>query len=264
MHRYIPILPDFSDQIELEQFSPQTVNQFFNEGTKLPIQERLLRLKEGIQQAAEKASRNPDEIRLVAVSKTKPVEAVRETAKMGHLIYGENRIQQALEKIEALEDLPLLEWHLVGHLQKNKARFCPGKFQWLHSLDSLELAQRLDRFCLEREVSLNVLVQLNLSKEDSKSGLKGWDQLQSLAEEVMKLKRLHLRGLMTMPAPDQGEEQTRHVFAKLRELQLCLKQNLEAPEIDQLSMGMTADYGWGILEGAPLIRIGSAIFGPRY
>ena len=230
----------------------------------MQIQERLLRLKEGIQQAAEKVGRNPDEIRLVAVSKTKPAEAVREAVQTGHLIYGENRVQEALEKMEALDDLTLLEWHLVGHLQKNKARFCPGNFQWLHSLDSMELAQRLDRFCLEREVSLNVLIQLNLSNEDSKSGLRGWEQLQPLAEEVMKLKRLHLRGLMTMPAPDQGEARTRHAFAELRELQLRLQQNFEAPEIDQLSMGMTADYGWAILEGATLIRIGSAIFGPRH
>ena len=110
----------------------------------MQIQERLLRLKEGIQRAAEKIGRNPDEIRLVAVSKTKPAEAVREAAQTGHLIYGENRVKEALGKIEALDDLPLLEWHLVGHLQKNKARFCPGNFQWIHTLDSIELSQKME------------------------------------------------------------------------------------------------------------------------
>ena len=114
------------------------------------IQERLLRLNESIQQAAEKANRSLDEIRLVAISKTKPAEAVREAFKAGQLVFGENRVQEAVEKIDVLQDLSDLEWHLVGHLQKNKARFCPGRFQWIHSLDSLELAKRLSRACLEQ------------------------------------------------------------------------------------------------------------------
>ena len=157
------------------------------------IQERLLRLNESIQQASEKANRSLDEIRLVAISKTKPVEAVREAFKVGQLVFGENRVQEAVEKIDVLQDLSGLEWHLVGHLQKNKARFCPGRFQWIHSLDSLELAKRLSRACLEQNTSLNVLIQLNLSGEDSKSGLEDWEQLRHLSEELMNLENLELR-----------------------------------------------------------------------
>ena len=175
----------------------------------MQIQERLLRLNESIQQAAEKANRSLDEIRLVAISKTKPAEAVREAFKAGQLVFGENRVQEAVEKIDVLQDLSGLEWHLVGHLQKNKARFCPGRFQWLHSLDSLELAKRLSRTCLEQNTSLSVLIQLNLSGEDSKSGLEDWEQLRNLSEELMNLEKLELRGLMTMPAPDQDERETR-------------------------------------------------------
>ncbi|MGA0159468.1 MAG: YggS family pyridoxal phosphate-dependent enzyme, partial [bacterium] len=178
-------------------------------------------------------------------------------------VFGENRVQEAVEKIDVLQDLSGLEWHLVGHLQKNKARFCPGRFQWIHSLDSLELAKRLSRTCLEQNTSLNVLIQLNLSGEDSKSGLENWDQLRNLSEELMNLEKLELRGLMTMPAPDQDEIETRRVFARLREMQERLKSELNAPQIDQLSMGMTSDYAWAILEGATMIRVGSAIFGAR-
>ena len=228
------------------------------------IHERLLRLNESIQQASEKAQRSLDEIRLVAISKTKPADAIRGAFKAGQLTFGENRVQEAIEKIDDLHDLSQLEWHLVGHLQKNKARFCPGRFQWIHSLESLELAKRLERLCQEQKTSIKVLIQLNLSEEDSKSGLGDWEQLMPLAEEIMKMEMLELRGLMTMPAPNQGEAETRKVFAQLREMQQRLQSSLDAPKIDQLSMGMTSDYEWAILEGATMIRVGSAIFGPRH
>ena len=230
----------------------------------MQIHERLLRLNESIQQASEKAQRSLNEIRLVAISKTKPADAVREAFKAGQLTFGENRVQEAIEKIDDLHDLSQLEWHLVGHLQKNKARFCPERFQWIHSLESLELAKRLERLCQEQKTSIKVLIQLNLSEEDSKSGLGDWDQLMLLAEEIMKMEMLELRGLMTMPAPNHGEAETRKVFAQLREMQQRLQSSLDAPKIDQLSMGMTSDYEWAILEGATMIRVGNAIFGPRH
>ena len=207
--------------------------------------------------------RSPNEVVLLPVTKKWPVDAVRFCKDAGIGKVGENRVQEAVKKIDVLQDLSGLEWHLVGHLQKNKARFCPGRFQWIHSLDSLELAKRLSRTCLEQNTSLNVLIQLNLSGEDSKSGLEDWEQLRNLSEELMNLEKLELRGLMTMPAPDQDERETRRVFARLREMQERLKSELNAPQIDQLSMGMTSDYAWAILEGATMIRVGSAIFGVR-
>lgn len=188
---------------------------------------------------------------------------IQDAVDRGHLIFGENRVQEALPKIEALREVPGIEWHLVGHLQKNKARFCVGNFQWLHSLDTLELAHKLEQRCDARKQPLNLLIQLNLSAEDSKSGLSGWEELLPLAEKVQELKWLKLRGLMTMPAPNLGETRTRQSFSKLRELRDRLRQSLANPDISELSMGMTADFEWAILEGATMIRVGSAIFGAR-
>ncbi len=227
------------------------------------IHEQLNNINERIKNAAKAANRDAAEIRLIAVSKTKPVSMIQDAVDRGHLIFGENRVQEALPKIEALREVPGIEWHLVGHLQKNKARFCVGNFQWLHSLDTLELAHKLEQRCDARKQPLNLLIQLNLSAEDSKSGLSGWEELLPLAEKVQELKWLKLRGLMTMPAPNLGETRTRQSFSKLRELRDRLRQSLANPDISELSMGMTADFEWAILEGATMIRVGSAIFGAR-
>ena len=229
----------------------------------MQIHERILRLNESIQQATDKSNRNLDQIQVVAISKTNSADAVQEAFNAGQNIFGENRVQEAIEKMEELQNFTQLEWHLVGHLQKNKARFCPGRFQWIHSMESLELAKRLEKACLEQKQNINVLIQVNLSGEDSKSGLGNWDQLISLSEEIMKMEKIELRGLMTMPSPNQGEVKTRKVFSMLREMQLKLQSTLDVPNIDQLSMGMTSDYEWAIMEGATMIRVGSAIFGPR-
>ena len=227
------------------------------------VAEALASLQDRIAEATRKSGRDADAVRLIAISKTKPPELLRQAVEAGQLVFGENRVQEALEKIEALSDVPSLEWHLVGHLQKNKAKFCPGRFHWLHSADSADLIARLESRCAEAEWPMQVLLQANLSHEASKSGLHDWPGIQRLAEQVLECQWLRLRGLMAIPAPDLGEVETRRLFAKLRGWRDQLQQGLDVLDCTELSMGMTADFEWAILEGATMVRVGSAVFGAR-
>lgn len=227
------------------------------------VAEALATIQDHIAETARKSGRDAAAVRLIAISKTKPPELLREAVVAEQLVFGENRVQEALEKMEALADVPNLEWHLVGHLQKNKAKFCPGRFHWLHSVESAELVTRLETCCAEAEWPMQVLLQVNLSHEDSKSGLHNWSGIQRLTEQFLTCKWLQLRGLMTIPAPELGELETRRLFAKLRGWRDQLQQEFNAPDCTELSMGMTADFEWAILEGATMVRIGSAVFGAR-
>ncbi len=225
--------------------------------------ENLSHIHDRLHQAATQAGRSPEAVRLIAVSKTKPVSQLQEAIDAGQLVFGENRVQEALEKQEALSH-PDLEWHLIGHLQKNKAKLVPGRFAWVHSVDSLELAQRLEKHAAATEVPLKILLQLNTSAEESKSGMSGWDEVRPLAEQILQnCPHLQLKGLMTIPAPDVGEGATRRAFAQLRTWNERLRTELDLPDLTELSMGMTSDFEWAVLEGATLVRIGSALFGAR-
>ena len=177
--------------------------------------------------------------------------------------FGENRIQEALGKIEVLNNSPQVEWHLIGHLQKNKVKFCPGNFQWIHSVESIELANKLEVRCALTNKNINVLIQVNLSREKSKSGLQKWDDILRVAESISAGQWLKFRGLMTIPAPNFGELKTRKIYEQIRKWRDKLRHELDSAEITELSMGMTADYHWAIQEGATMIRVGTAIFGPR-
>ena len=152
---------------------------------------------------------------------------------------------------------------MIGHLQKNKVKFCPGNFQWIHSIDSIELAKKLEERCAFKQQNINVLIQVNLSHEKSKFGVQQLDELLQLSETLQVKNWIKLRGLMTIPEPDLGEASTRKIFEKLRIWREKLQNELCAPEINELSMGMTADFKWAIQEGATMIRLGTAIFGPR-
>jgi hypothetical protein len=152
---------------------------------------------------------------------------------------------------------------LIGHLQKNKVKFCPGNFQWIHSLESVELAKKLEARCALTNKNINVLIQVNLSQEESKSGLQEWDDILRLAESISDGQWLKFRGLMTIPAPNLGELTTRKIYEQIRKWRDKLQQEFDSPEITELSMGMTADYHWAIQEGATMIRVGTAIFGAR-
>jgi len=227
------------------------------------VKDNLALVQQQITQAAIQSGRTPEEIQLIAVSKTKPVELIKEALAVKQTAFGENRIQEALGKIDVLRNSPEVEWHLIGHLQKNKVKFCPGNFQWIHSVESVELANKLEARCALTNKNINVLIQVNLSREKSKSGLQKWDDILRVAESISAGQWLKFRGLMTIPAPNFGELKTRKIYEQIRKWRDKLRHELDSAEITELSMGMTADYHWAIQEGATMIRVGTAIFGPR-
>ncbi len=214
-----------------------------------------------LNQACFTAGRHPETVHLLAVSKLHPAEAVRQAHAAGLCAFGENYVQEGLDKIAVLADLrPVLAWHLIGPLQSNKTRAVAEAFDWVHSIDRLKTAQRLSEQRPDHMPPLNVCLQVNISGEDSKSGAAP-AEVPALARAVAALPRLRLRGLMSIPEPERDLEAQRRPHRALRELFDQL--NAEGLGLDTLSMGMSADLEAAILEGATLVRIGTAIFGAR-
>lgn len=202
---------------------------------------------------------------LLAVSKTKPASDLREAANAGQLAFGENYLQEALEKIEALSDIPDIEWHFIGPIQSNKTRSIAEHFHWTHSVDRLKIAQRLNDQRPNNLPPLNICLQVNVDNEESKSGCR-LDELPELAAAIHQLPRLKLRGLMAIPDPGQPEEDLRASFQALANALDKLKQQNDLPDtlsLDTLSMGMSGDLELAIAEGATMVRIGTALFGVR-
>lgn len=214
---------------------------------------------ERIRRACLEYGRNPDAVTLLAVSKTRSSEELRAMAAQGIHRFGENYLQEALQKIEALADLTL-EWHFIGPIQSNKTRPLAEHFDWVHSVDRLKIAQRLSEQRPSQLPPLQLCLQVNISGEQSKSGVT-LAELPQLAHEVARLPHLKLRGLMAIPAPADSFEQQRQPFAQLRQALEQLRG--EGLELDTLSMGMSDDLEAAIAEGASLVRIGTALFGPR-
>ncbi len=227
------------------------------------LAERLKIVQEKIARAAESSGRNLSEIKLVAVSKVHPVAVLREAIAAGCGILGENKVQEAEDKIAEIGK-DQIEWHLIGHLQSNKARKAVENFDVIHTLDSLKLAKRLERICLDdgRE-ELSVLAQIDLADEDSKFGIKEND-LPELVEFLQSCERLKFDGLMIIPPYFENAEDVRPYFRKLREIRdKLVSQEVFANDFGELSMGMSHDFEIAIAEGATLIRVGTAIFGRR-
>lgn len=227
------------------------------------IADNLAKVRLRIARACARCGRRTDDVRLVAISKTQSVGAVAAAVVAGQLDFGENQVQDALIKIPHFADAGL-HWHFVGHLQSNKARFLPGNFQWLHTLDSLDLAQRLSHHALEHRAIVNCLIQVNVTRDPKKSGIAP-EALDLLIGQLLEhhLVGISLRGLMTI-GPQRGDEaMLRECFAGLRRLQQRVGTDFDLDNFDQLSMGMTGDMDHAIAEGATMIRVGSAIFGER-
>ncbi|HEU5230850.1 MAG TPA: YggS family pyridoxal phosphate-dependent enzyme [Ktedonobacteraceae bacterium] len=214
-----------------------------------------------IARAAARAGRNVDEITLVAVSKTRPVELVKIAHSLGVVDFGENRVQEALPKIAAFHPQDL-RWHMIGHLQSNKANKIVGNFDCVHSVDSLHLAQILNHHAEEHAVRLPILLQVNIADEESKEGM---DEAETptLARQIAELPHLDVQGLMTIAPLVADAEEVRPVFRALRLLRDRLRDELPQYTWQHLSMGMTDDYMVAIEEGATIVRIGRAIFGER-
>ncbi len=228
------------------------------------MDERLLftnitKLLERVRLAAEKSQRTAGDIRVLAVSKTHPAEAIRAAYRCGLDHFGESYLQEALAKMEELGDLPLT-WHFIGPIQSNKTRPIAEHFAWVHSVDRSKIARRLSDHRPDDLPPLQVCLQVNISGEQSKSGV-SLDELPRLAREVIGMPRLQLRGLMAIPAPSTDPGQQRAAFASLR-LALARLQTL-APGADTLSMGMSDDLEAAIAEGSTMVRVGTDIFGSR-
>jgi pyridoxal phosphate enzyme (YggS family) len=220
------------------------------------LAERLAKVREEIRRAAENANRNADEIKLVAVSKTHGAEAVKEAIAAGARSFGENKVQEAEGKIAGV-GRDQAEWHLIGHLQSNKARKAVKLFDVIHSLDSCELAERLERICIEENrQNLSVFVQVDLAKETTKNGIEEKD-LPELVEFLRRCRHLKFDGLMIVPPFFEDLENVRPFFRRLREIRD------EVCPGGALSMGMSHDFAAAIEEGATVIRVGTAIFGER-
>jgi PLP dependent protein len=223
------------------------------------ISENLERVREQIAQAAAKASRAVDEIELVAISKTHDAEKVREVVEAGQSLFGESRVQEARIKIPELPSS--LRWHFVGHLQKNKIRHALPLFEMIHSVNSLELAQDINRIAEEEGLHPRVLLEVNVAGEGSKFGFQP-DTLREQMESLLALSRLSILGLMTIPPLAEDAEASRKFFVKLRDLRDQLQKEFHV-DLAQLSMGMTNDFPIAVEEGATLVRVGTAIFGER-
>jgi len=220
------------------------------------IADNLSALAARIQRAAEAVGRDPAGVHLLAVSKTKPASAIREIHAAGVRDVGENYLQEALGKQQALGDLPLI-WHFIGPIQSNKTKAIAEHFDWVHSVDRLKIAQRLSEQRPQGLPPLNICLQVNVSGEDSKSGCAAAD-LPALAHAVAALPNLRLRGLMAIPEPSEDRAEQEAAFATLRQLQDSLNLGL-----DTLSMGMSHDLEAAIAQGATWVRIGTALFGAR-
>jgi len=220
------------------------------------LRENLAEVKRRIERAALECGRNPNEVKLVAVSKTHPSNVLQDAITAGANIFGENKVQEAESKIEELGK-ENLEWHLIGHLQSNKARKAVKLFDVIHTLNSVELARRLERICIEENrESLSVLIEVDLAGEASKSGIDEND-LPKLVEFLHAYERLKFDGLMIMPPFFEDAEKVRPYFKRLREIRDRILPNGE------LSMGMSHDFEIAIEEGATIVRVGTAIFGER-
>lgn len=216
-----------------------------------------------IKKAADGCNRPVDSIRLIAVSKTMPAEIVKEAIEAGVTDLGENYIQEAREKVNTLATFQV-NWHYIGHLQSNKAKYAVRLFDLIHSVDSLKLAQELNKYAQKNDKNQAILVQVNVAKEESKSGVYVENTIE-LLKNISQLANISVKGLMTMPPYFNAPEKVRPFFAALRELRDRIR-TAGIPNIvmDELSMGMTGDFEAAIEEGATMVRIGTAIFGERH
>ncbi|PYX08335.1 MAG: YggS family pyridoxal phosphate-dependent enzyme [Acidobacteria bacterium] len=231
----------------------------------MSVGENVARVRDRIASAARRAGRNPGEIALMAVTKTHPPERIREAHAAGLRLFGENRVQEFANKADALRDLEDAEWHMIGHLQSNKAANAAELFAAIDSVDSLKLAEKLNSSALKLSKKLTALIEINVGGEAAKSGLSpGSRELETILEAAPRLTNLEFRGLMTIPPFTENPEDARPYFRQLRSLRDALAaRKLPAISTDALSMGMSHDFEIAIEEGSTCVRVGTAIFGER-
>lgn len=225
------------------------------------VKENLITVEEKIRKACERSGRNRDEVTLIAVSKTKPVEMIREAMDSHIVTFGENKVQELLEKqVQILEPL---DWHLIGHLQRNKVRQIVGRVKRIHSVDSLRLAKQIQADFEKRGELAHILIEVNMAKEESKFGLMP-EETEDVIREIAGFPNIKIHGLMTIAPFVENSEENRIHFRNLHKLLVDINhKNIDNVNMDELSMGMTGDYEVAIEEGATYVRVGTGIFGDR-
>ena len=225
------------------------------------VAEQLKEVEERIQKACDRAGRARSDVQLIAVSKTKPVPVVMEAYTEGIRVFGENKVQELTEKYEQMpKDI---HWHMIGHLQRNKVKYIVDKVDMIHSVDSLRLAEEIEKEAEKKNCIVNALIEVNVAEEESKFGVQESDVL-PLIEQLSSFKHLKLQGLMTIAPNVENPEENRAYFARLRKLLVDIREkNIDNINMSVLSMGMTNDYEVAIEEGATMVRVGTGIFGAR-
>lgn len=214
-----------------------------------------------MEEACRVSGRNPEEVSLIAVSKTKPVSMLQEAYDAGCRDFGENKVQEIMDKIDRLPSD--IRWHMIGHLQTNKVKYIVGKVFLIHSVDSLHLAEAISKEAVKQNTTVNILIEVNVAKEDTKYGAMAEDTM-SLVEKIALLPGICVKGLMTIAPYVENPQENRQYFVKLRQLAVDIKsKNIDNVHMDILSMGMTGDYMVAIEEGATYVRVGTGIFGER-
>lgn len=229
--------------------------------TKKQLEENYQQVLCNIENACQRSGRNPEDITLIAVSKTKPIEMIKTAIELGMTSFGENKPQEIRDKTKSITDP--VKWHMIGHLQSNKIKYVLNTCELIHSVDSLKLARQLSKQAEKKECDINILLQVNVSEEDSKQGFMLSDVEQTV-REIATYNNLHIKGLMTIAPYVENLEENRSIFRQLGELLIDIKsKNIDNVNMSILSMGMTGDYEIAIEEGATHIRVGTGIFGER-
>ena len=225
------------------------------------LAENLKQVEAKIEAACQRANRKREEVTLIAVSKTKPISMLEEIYNEGIRDFGENKVQELTEKYESMEKD--ICWHMIGHLQRNKVKYIVDKVKLIHSVDSVRLAQAIEQEAAKKDVTVDILIEVNVAEEESKFGLKV-EEVIAMVEEISTYPHIRIKGLMTIAPFVDDPEENRSVFARLRKLSVDINaKNIDNVSVEILSMGMTNDYEVAIEEGATMVRVGTGIFGER-
>ena len=227
----------------------------------MSLSENLQEVQKNIDEAVKRCGRNRDDVTLIAVSKTKPVSMIQEVYDLGVRDFGENRVQEIMEKFDSLPND--IRWHLIGHLQTNKVKYIIDKVCLIHSVDSLKLAGEISREAMKHDLIADILIEVNVAGEESKFGVKPED-LEQLVRDVAKLPGICIKGLMTVAPYVVDSEENRQVFVKMKQLSVDIsRKSIDNVCMDYLSMGMSGDYTVAVEEGSTMVRVGTSIFGER-
>ena len=225
------------------------------------VAENLIQVQKNIEEACKKVNRDPDEVTLIAVSKTKPMDMLKEAYEAGARVFGENKVQEIVDKYDQMPSD--VKWHLIGHLQRNKVKYIVDKVAMIHSVDSLRLAETIEKEAEKKNVVVPILIEVNVAEEESKFGLKP-EEVLPFIEQIADFSHIQIKGLMTIAPYVENAEENREIFRELKKLSVDIAaKNINNVTMSVLSMGMTGDYMVAVQEGATMVRVGTGIFGAR-